>query len=52
MRKKTLTFDCTKCNKCTVDDDSNYLCHWGKGKPKRMFSPKGKMPLPCTLKRS
>lgn len=51
MRKKAITVDCVNCNDCTIDDDSQMICTWGKGKPKIMFPPKGKKPLQCKLKK-
>lgn len=49
MRKKALTTDCASCNHCSVSENSDFLCSWGKGKPKIMFSQKGKTPLKCKL---
>jgi hypothetical protein len=51
MRKKTLTMDCNQCNLMKVDEDSKFICHWGKGEPKIMEPQKGKKPLYCKLKR-
>lgn len=51
MRNKTLTVDCADCSKCNVDNNGNFMCSWGNGKPKRMVEAKGKQPLKCKLKR-
>lgn len=51
MRDKTLTVDCVDCSKCNVDNNGNFMCSWGNGKPKRMVEAKGKQPLKCKLKR-
>jgi len=51
MRKKTLTTDCDKCEKMKVNDESQFMCHWGKGEPKRLDPHKGKKPINCKLKR-
>jgi len=51
MRKKALTVDCNDCDKCVVNDQSQFTCTWGRGEPKIMFPPKGKKTLFCKLKR-
>jgi len=49
MRKKVFTKDCPSCKLCAVQDNSNFVCNWGKT-PKLMFEPKGKKVLRCNLK--
>lgn len=49
MRTKALTVDCVNCELCKIDEDTNYVCHWGQT-PKIMNNPKGKKVLHCKLK--
>jgi hypothetical protein len=50
--KKALTTDCPSCDLCVINEDNNFTCTWGKGKPKIMFPKKGKKPLFCKLERN
>ena len=49
MRTKTLTVDCVKCKLCSIDNDSNTICSWGKGESKIMKPAKGKKKIKCKL---
>lgn len=51
MRKKVLTIDCNACDFCSVDDRSQFICGWGKGK-KIMEPQKGKKVIRCNLIRN
>jgi len=51
MKTKTLTIDCNDCHLMKVDQDNNFTCSWGRGKPKKMEPHKGKLPINCKLKR-
>jgi hypothetical protein len=34
MRRKTLTMDCDKCVLMKVNENNQFMCRWGKVKPK------------------
>jgi len=51
MRKKTLTMDCDKCNLMKVNEEAQFVCRWGNGKPKLLEPHKGRKPINCRLKR-
>lgn len=45
---KTITVDCSGCDKLSVDDKEQMLCNWGKTK-KFLKPQKGKTKLECKL---
>ena len=49
MRKKSFTKDCSSCEYCKVTDNSDFICIWGKGKPKLLKLNKTKLLLKCNL---
>ncbi len=49
MRKKNLTKDCPSCEYCEVNDNSYFVCNWGKGKPKLIIKHKTKPMISCNL---
>lgn len=49
MRRKVLTIDCAECELCSIDDNLNTICKWGRGEPKVMKPAKGKKKLKCKL---
>jgi len=57
MRKKGYTTDCVSCNFMVFGDKMNdnkcvAFCTWGKSKEKKiLFTPLGKKPLKCKLKK-
>lgn len=51
IKFKTLTIDCQQCDDCKVNDNNQFVCHWGDGKPKVMFPAKGKKIIMCKLKK-
>jgi len=49
LRKKTITIDCGACDFCSANDQAQFECSWGKGKPKIMEPAKGKKVIKCNL---
>jgi len=49
LRRKTITIDCGTCEFCSADDQGQFMCSWGKGKPKIMKDAKGKRVIKCNL---
>lgn len=39
MHKKTLTIDCNTCKFCSVNDESQFICNWGKTKKGKIMEP-------------
>ncbi len=49
MRKKVITKDCPSCDDMKINDDSQFECHWGNSKIKKILDqPKGR-PKKCKL---
>jgi len=50
MSRKVLTRECPSCEYCSVDDNVNFICSWGKSKrTKVMDTPKRKAVVHCNL---
>jgi hypothetical protein len=49
MRTKSITTECAGCDDMKANDNSQMVCHWGKGEPKILEPQKGKKPLYCKL---
>lgn len=48
MRFKTLTVDCQQCEKCSVNENNQFVCSWGHTS-KIMRPAKGKKTIFCNL---
>ena len=47
-RNKCLTWTCSTCELCIINEKGDPTCTWGKN-PKIMFPPKGKFKKTCNL---
>jgi hypothetical protein len=48
---KSLTKDCKSCEMFKIDDDSNFICEWGKKKKRKLLRDDGYTIDKCKLNR-
>ena len=49
---KSLTKDCKNCNLFKIDDNSNFICEWGKKKKRKLIRDDGYTIDKCKLVRT